>query len=381
MTTVTSPAAGRDVESFAARAEKWLAESVPARWRENRGRLSHEESDALRREWDRLLWEGGYSGLSIPTEHGGCGLGLAEEVVFHVLAGKAQAPDGFTRVGKTLVAPMLIGSGTPAQQASYLPPLMRGEEIWCQGFSEPEAGSDLANVQTKARRVEGGYILTGRKTWTSFAQHADRCFVLAETQPDAPRYRNLSMLLVDMRQPGVTLSDIKQISGAVHFAETRFEDVFVPDSDRVGEDGEGWKVAMRVLGDERGGVESASRYVDIRSDLDLLLGSLHDRPEHAERLRALDVRTELLRWQLAKVVDLEEAGADATATLRAGSVLKLVWSELWQDVTRMGLETAGEADREHWHYQYLESRAVSIYSGTNEIQRNILSERVLGLPR
>jgi alkylation response protein AidB-like acyl-CoA dehydrogenase len=368
-----------DLESFAARAEKWLTESVPARWRESRGRLSNEESDELRRDWDRKLWKGGYSGLSIPAEYGGCSLGLAEEVVFHVLAGKAQAPDGFTRVGKTLVAPMLIKSGTPEQKAKYLPPLMRGDEIWCQGFSEPEAGSDLANIQTRARRVEGGYVLSGRKTWTSFAQHADWCFVLAQTQPDAPRYRNLSMFLVGMDQPGITLSDIKQISGAVHFAETRFEDVFVADSDRVGEDGEGWKVAMRVLGDERGGVESASRYVEIRSDVDLLIRTVGDRPALTARLRELDVRAELLRWQLAKVVDREVG--DPERLLRSASVLKVMWSELWQDVTRFGLEVSPAADRDHWQYQYLEARAASIYSGTNEIQRNILSERVLGLPR
>ncbi|MGY0541501.1 acyl-CoA dehydrogenase family protein [Nocardioides sp. YJ-D4] len=379
MSAVTHVSDLHDLESFAGRAQKWLAETVPARWREARGRLSNEESDSLRREWDHLLWDGGYSGLSIPAEFGGGGLGLAEEVVFHVLAGKAQAPDPFTRVGKTLVAPMLIKSGTPEQKAKYLPPLMRGDEVWCQGFSEPEAGSDLANIQTKARKVEGGYLVTGRKTWTSFAQHSKRCFVLAQTQPDAPRYRNLSMLLVDMKQPGITLSDIKQISGAVHFAETRFEDVFVPEADRVGADGEGWKVAMRVLGDERGGVETASRYVEIRSDLDRLLETVGDRPELADRLRDLDVRTELLRWQLAKVVDREFG--DEAELLRAASILKVTWSELWQHVTRLGLEEGSGADRDHWHYQYLEARAASIYSGTNEIQRNIVSERVLGLPR
>ncbi|MBB2502358.1 acyl-CoA dehydrogenase family protein [Amycolatopsis echigonensis] len=369
----------QSLAAFAAEAENWLATAVPAQWRDNRGKLTGEESDALRREWDRILWEGGYSGLSIPREHGGGGFGLAEEVVFHVLAGKVQAPDGLTRVGKTLVAPLLIKSGSPAQREKYLPPMMRGDEVWCQGFSEPGAGSDLANIQTRARRAEGGYLLTGQKVWTSFAQHAQRCLVLAQTRPDEGRYRNLSMFLVDMSQPGITISDIKQISGAVHFAEVRFDDVFVADEDRVGDDGEGWQIAMRVLADERGGVESATRYVEIRSDLDLLLATVGDRPELAGALRDLDVRAELLRWQLAKVVDREE-DADA-AFQRSASVLKVMWSELWQDVTRLGLDTAPHEHREHWRYQYLEARAVSIYSGTNEIQRNILSERILGLPR
>lgn len=370
----------RDIDRFASAAEEFLSTAVPARWKESRGTLTSHEMDEFRRQWDFTLWEGGYSGLSIPSEYGGRGLGLAEEIVFHVLAGKAQAPDGLARVGKSLVTPMLIALGTEQQRARYIPSIMNGQEVWCQGFSEPQAGSDLANIQARARRVDGGYLLNGSKTWTSFAQHARRCFVLAQTQPDAGRYRNLSMFLVDMEQPGVSISDIRQISGAVHFAETRFENVFVPDSDRVGDDGEGWKVAMRVLGDERGGIETAARYVEIRSDVDVLLDVLGDDPEYASRLRDLDIRTELVHWQLMKVADLESAG-DERALARAGAVLKLMWSELWQDVTRLGVAHAPVVQQKHWSYQYLESRAVTIYGGSSEIQRNILAERVLGLPK
>ncbi len=378
--TVQTLDTGRDIEQFAAKAEQWLATAVPARWKNDRGSLTSHDMDEIRREWDFILWEGGYSGLSIPKEYGGQGLGLAEEIIFHVLAGSAQAPDGLARVGKSLVTPMLIKSGSEDQRAAYIPSIMNGTDVWCQGFSEPEAGSDMANIQTRARRVEGGYLLTGTKTWTSFAQHARRCFVLAQTQPEAGRYRNLSMLLVDMQAPGVSISDIRQISGAVHFAETRFDNVFVADSDRVGDDGDGWGVAMRVLGDERGGIETAARYVEIRSDVDALLAVLGDDPRYADRLRDLDIRTELVRWQLAKIADLETAG-DEVRLARAGAVLKLMWSELWQDVTKLGVVHAPVAEHHHWTYQYLESRAVTIYGGSSEIQRNILSERVLGLPR
>lgn len=378
--TTSTLAPIRDIERFASEAEKFLSTAVPSRWKEARGTLTSHEMDEVRRQWDFTLWEGGYSGLSIPTEYGGRGLGLAEEIVFHVLAGKAQAPDGLARVGKSLVTPMLIAVGTEQQKAQYIPSIMNGQEVWCQGFSEPQAGSDLANIQAKARRVDGGYLVNGSKTWTSFAQHARRCFVLAQTQPDAGRYRNLSMFLVDMEQPGVSISDIRQISGAVHFAETRFENVFVPDSDRVGDDGDGWKVAMRVLGDERGGIETAARYVEIRSDVDALLEVLGDRPEYASRMRDLDIRTELVHWQLMKVADLESVGDDV-ALARAGAVLKLMWSELWQDVTRLGVGHAPVVQQKHWSYQYLESRAVTIYGGSSEIQRNILAERVLGLPK
>lgn len=371
--------AAESIEDFAARAEAWLQASVPARWRDNRGALSNTEADEFRREWDRQLWDGGFAGLGLPQEFGGQGRGLAEEVVFHVLAAKAQAPDGLARVGKILTAPMLVAHGTDAQRTKYLPTILSGEEVWCQGFSEPGAGSDLAGVATVARRTEGGYLVSGRKTWTSFAQHATRCLVLAQTDRDAPRYKNLSMFLVNMDQPGVVVNDIKQISGAVHFAEVQFDDVFVSDEDRVGAEGEGWKVAMKVLTDERGGTETATRYVEIRADMDLLLESCSDRPELADELEDLDVRTELLRWQLSKVVDLEAEQGEKF--WRAVSILKVLWSELWQDVTRTGIKAMVPADREHWRNQYLESKAVSIYSGTNEIQRNIISERVLGLPR
>lgn len=364
---------------FERRAEAWLEANVPQLWRDNRGALSGEESDAIRREWDRQLWRGGFAGIRFPREYGGQGLGLAEDVVFHVLAAKAQAPDGFSRVGKTLVAPMLVRSGSQTQKDRYLQPLLSGEEVWCQGFSEPGAGSDLAGLRTRAQKVDGGYRLSGRKTWTTFAQHADFIFVLAITDPEAPRYRNLSMFLVDMRAEGVTVDDIRQISGAVHFAETQLDEVFVAESDRVGEEGEGWGIAMALLGDERGGSETAARYVDIRADVDLLLTSLADREDLARQLDELDIRTEVLRWQLAKVVDLE--AEEDERFWRAVSMLKVQWSDLWQDVTRFGLEHGLPKDREHWRFHYFEAKAVSIYSGTNEIQRNIISERVLGLPR
>ncbi len=364
---------------FERRAEAWLEANVPQLWRDNRGALSGEESDAIRREWDRQLWRDGFAGIRSPREYGGQGLGLAEDVVFHVLAAKAQAPDGFSRVGKTLVAPMLVRSGSQTQKDRYLQPLLSGEEVWCQGFSEPGAGSDLAGLRTRAQKVDGGYRLSGRKTWTTFAQHADFIFVLAITDPEAPRYRNLSMFLVDMRAEGVTVDDIRQISGAVHFAETQLDEVFVAESDRVGEEGDGWGIAMALLGDERGGSETAARYVDIRADVDLLLTSLADREDLARQLDELDIRTEVLRWQLAKVVDLE--AEEDERFWRAVSMLKVQWSDLWQDVTRFGLEHGLPKDREHWRFHYFEAKAVSIYSGTNEIQRHIISERVLGLPR
>jgi alkylation response protein AidB-like acyl-CoA dehydrogenase len=376
VTADTTRAPSKD--QFRSDAERWLAESVSERWRQNRGALDEEEETRLRAEWDRKLHEGGYAGLSLPVEYGGQGLGLAEEVIFGELAARAQAPDGLARIGKILTAPTLIAQGTEFQKSTYLPPIMSGEHVWCQGFSEPGSGSDLASVSCSAKRVGGGYLVNGRKTWTSFSRHAHRCLLLVRTDDQAPRYRNLSLLLLDMHAPGVTLSPIKQISGSQHFSETFFEDVFVADEDLVGAEGEGWRMAMTVLANERGAVEGITRYVEIRADMDLLLQCCARPDEATDRLRDLDTRVELVRWQVSKAVARQD---DPQRFLRSSMVLKVTWSELWQELTSLAATLSCPAHRAHWRHQYLESRSATIYSGTSEIQRNIIAERVLGLPK
>lgn len=365
-------------DQFRSDAERWLSENVSERWRQNRGALDEVEETQLRAEWDRKLYEGGYAGLSLPVEYGGQGLGLAEEVVFGELAARAQAPDGLGRIGKILTAPTLIAHGTEFQKSTYLPPIMSGEHVWCQGFSEPGSGSDLASVACSAKQVEGGYLVNGRKTWTSFSRHAHRCLLLARTDDRAPRYRNLSLLLLDMHAPGVTISPIKQISGSTHFSETYFEDVFVADQDLVGAEGEGWRMAMTVLANERGAVEGITRYVEIRADMDLLQQCCARPGEATDRLRDLDTRVELVRWQVSKAVARQD---DPQRFLRSSMVLKVTWSELWQELTSLAATLSCPAHRAHWRHQYLESRSATIYSGTSEIQRNIIAERVLGLPK
>lgn len=374
----TAGRAGETPEAFRRDAESWLAANVDEHWRKNRGALSEDEETRLRAEWDRKLFAGGYAGLSLPVEYGGQGLGLAEEVIFGELAARAQAPDGLGRIGKILTAPTLIAHGTEWQKATYLPPIMSGEHVWCQGFSEPGSGSDLASVSCSARRVDGGYLVRGRKTWTSFSKHAHRCLVLARTDEDAPRYRNLSLLLLDMHAPGVEISPVKQISGSEHFSETTFDDVFVAEQDLVGAEGEGWRMAMTVLANERGAVEGITRYVEIRADMDLLLGCCAQAGEFTERLQELDTRVELVRWQVSKAVERQHTDAHF---LRSSMVLKVIWSELWQELTSLAARLSCAEHREHWRHQYLESRSATIYSGTSEIQRNIIAERVLGLPK
>ena len=367
-----------DRDSFVEGARGWLSTSVPERWRRERAALSEEEIVDIRHEWDRQLFAGGYAGLSIPKEYGGQGLGLREEVLFHEAAAQAHAPEGIGRIGKILTVPTLIAHGSEEQRAKYIPGIMAGTEVWCQAFSEPGAGSDLANVSAFARKTDGGYLVTGQKIWTSFAQYADRAILVAKTSLTEPRYRNLSYFLLDMKQPGIAFRTIRQISDTSHFAEVFLDDAFVADEDRVGEEGEGWKIAMTTLTSERGGVEAVTRYVEIRGDLDTLMRCCAKDAGKDDLVANLDTRLQLVRWQVMKALDFVH---DDTAFFQRTCMLKVMWSEIWQELTQLAISLNCRAHEEHWRNQYLETRAVSIYSGSNEIQRNIIGDRVLGLPR
>jgi alkylation response protein AidB-like acyl-CoA dehydrogenase len=359
-------------------AEEWLTKNVSEQWREHRGALDEDEETRIRLEWERSLFDGGYAALSLPVEYGGQGLGLAEEVTFGELAARAQAPDGMGRIGKILVAPTLVVYGTEYQKRTFIPPIVAGEQIWCQGFSEPGSGSDLASVTCSARRVDGGYVVRGRKTWTSYSRVAQRCLLLARSDESAPRHKNLSLLMLDMSSPGVSLSPIRQMSGSQHFSETFFDDVFVNEDDVIGAEGDGWRMAMAVLGNERGPIEGIARYVEIRADMDLLLDCCARAGASVDELDDLDIRVELVRWQVSKAVSRQY---DTEKFLRSSMVLKVMWSELWQEITSLAAKLTCSKHRSHWRHQYLESRSATIYSGTSEIQRNIIAERVLGLPR
>jgi alkylation response protein AidB-like acyl-CoA dehydrogenase len=364
--------------TFLEHASRWLDQNVPERWRRERAALSEIETIAVRREWDRLLYAGGYSGLSLPPEVGGQGLGIRQEVLFHELAARAHAPEGIGRIGKILTVPTLIAHGSPWQRDRYIAPIVRGEEVWCQGFSEPGAGSDLASISSLATKIDGGYLISGHKIWTSFARHADRSIFLARTSTTAPRHQNLSYFLLDMHQPGITFRSIKQISGDSDFAELFVDQAFVADEDRVGGEGDGWNIAMTTLMAERGGIEAITRYVEIRGDLDLLMRCCTPSPEMTALVDRFDVRLELVRWQVMKSLDWFN---DGPVYFAQTSTLKIMWSELWQEITEAALVKPCPLHLEHWRNRYLETRAASIYSGSNEIQRNIIGDRVLGLPR
>ena len=365
-------------DTFVEGASRWLEANVPERWLKERGALSEEETISIRMDWDLRLHKGGYAGISLPKEFGGQGLGAREEVLFHELAARAHAPEGIGRIGKILTIPTLVAHGSEWQQERYIPEILSGEQIWCQAFSEPGAGSDLAAVSTKARRVDGGYLVSGQKIWTSFAQYADRAILLARQSVTEPRYRNLSFFLLNMKQPGITFRTIRQISGDSHFAEVFLDDAFVADEDRVGAEGDGWKVAMTTLTSERGGVEAITRYVDMRGDVDILLRCCAQATEHAAVARDMDTKLEMVRWQVMKALDFID---DPERFFRSTCMLKVMWSDQWQAITAFAVNLHCREHEEHWRNQYLETRASSIYSGSNEIQRNIIGDRVLGLPR
>lgn len=364
-------------EGFRSEIRSWLDNAIPERWRRERETLKPDEARAFQQEWDQLLHQGGYAGLAWPAEYGGRGLGPIEELIYYQESARANAPDGFGRIGRVLAGPTIIAAGTTHHQATYLPRILDGSEIWCQGFSEPGAGSDLAAVTTTATRVDGGYLVNGQKIWTSFAQYAKRCLMLARTA-DGPRHHNLTFLLLDMEQPGIDVRPIEQISGDQEFSEVFFTDVFVADHDRVGEEGEGWQVAMTVLTNERGTTEAGTRLVEITAQVDTLAGCCAVTDKDRESAARLRERKELLRWHVLRATEEKAAGLD---WFQSGSTLKVVWSELLQACGRLGVETDCARHRDYWRHHYLDSRAASIYSGTNEIQRNIITDRVLRVPR
>lgn len=362
--------------AFRSELREWLDETIPQEWRLSRPALDASRVQEIQREWDTTLFQAGYSGVAWPVEYGGRGFGPIEELIYYEESSRADAPEGFGRIGRILAGPTIIAAGTADQKTNYLPKILDSSEIWCQGFSEPDAGSDLAAVKTRAEKVPGGYRISGQKIWTSFAQYSKRCLLLAKSSNDLPKHHNLSFFLLNMEQDGIDVRPIKQINGEQEFNEVFFTDAFVADDDLIGDEHEGWSVAMTVLSNERGTTEAATRLVEATTQIALLHRCCAKNRQH-DAVRLQD-RKELLRWHILRAT---EEKANAADWFVAGSILKVMWSELVQDSSRLGVETNCSIHREYWRQNYLDSRAMSIYSGTNEIQRNIIADRVLKVAR
>jgi alkylation response protein AidB-like acyl-CoA dehydrogenase len=347
-------------------------------------------------EWQRKLYDAGWLGYGWPAEFGGAGGGPLDKVTLATELARAGAPLPAGTIGLEVVGPTLVGFGTPEQKARFLPPMLSGDDMWCQGFSEPDAGSDLASLRTRAEAAEGGFLVTGRKVWTSWAQFSRWCGLLVRTDPDAPKHRGLSLLMVDMTSPGVEVIPLLQMTGDAEFNEVVFDGVFVPAENLVGPLNGGWKLALDILAHERGPLV-VRRQVEIALGFDGIV-------ENARRLVAAGAIAEDARlhervgraW--AEVKMLEAHAAAIMRELEHGdlgpeaSIGKRLVSDVEQSVFELGFDVLGGArglaadlvpgmDADGWTRQFLYSRAASIYGGTAEIQHGIIAERVLGLPR
>jgi alkylation response protein AidB-like acyl-CoA dehydrogenase len=380
-----------DQEAFRAEARSWLAEHAPAPG--SLPSLDTAEGFEAHRGWERTMYEDRWSVVSWPEEYGGRGVGILEWLVFEEEYWRARAPLRVSQNGVFLLAPTLFEFGTEQQKRRFLPAMASGDEIWCQGWSEPDAGSDLAGLRSRAVRAPGddGWLLSGQKTWASRGAFAEWCFGLFRTDPEAERHRGLTYVLVEMAAPGVTVRPIPQIDGETGFAEIFFEEVFVPDDQVLGGVGLGWNVAMATAGSERGlSLRSPARYTEAAGRLVDLYAKRRvadpDRArEHADAVARAWMDAEAYRlntlWTATRVIEGGSVGPEASAN-------KIHWSETDLAIHRVALallgteaECHGSGVRAGWLDGYLFALAGPIYAGTNEIQRNVVAERLLGLPR
>ncbi|MGB3444525.1 MAG: acyl-CoA dehydrogenase family protein [Actinophytocola sp.] len=371
------------LEEFRATVREWLADNLSGDFAALRGLggpgREHEAHDE-RIEWDRHLAAAGWTCLGWPVEHGGRGASIDERVVFHEEYARTAAPARVSHFGEELLGPTLIALGTAEQRKRFLPPIKQVTELWCQGYSEPGAGSDLASVSTSAVRDGDEWVITGQKVWTSLAHLAQWCFAVVRTEPGSTRHAGLSYLLVPMDQPGVEVRPIEQLTGGSEFNEVFFTGARTAEDLVVGEVGDGWRVAMTTLGFERGAA-TLGQQVGFRRELDALVALARDTgvlddPVMREKLTRARIGLDVMRWHALRTIDGQGA-----------SVTKLVWATWHRGLGELAMEVLGAAgmatdgELSEWQRLFLFTRADTIYGGANEIQRNIIAERVLGLPR
>ncbi len=389
-------------EAFRSEIRGWLEEHLTGEWADLKG-VGGPGRDHLEFErrlaWNRHLAEHGWTCVGWPEEHGGRGLSLWQQVIFHEEYARANAPVRVNHLGEELLGPTLIAFGSEEQQARFLPKIKAVEELWAQGYSEPDAGSDLANVQTKARLVSTGsttgqeWVIDGQKVWTSNAHLSQWVFVVARTEAGSERHRGLSFLLVPLDQEGVEVRPIEQLTGGSEFNEVFFTGARTAADLVVGEPGQGWGVAMGLLGFERG-VSTLAQTIDFTRELDGVValaqgnGAIDD-PVLRDRLARLKVELEVIRANAMRGLSSVEGGSDSAAGGGAGSIFKIAWANWHRRLGEVAMDVAGPTalvtgpsyDLDEWQSLFLFSRADTIYGGSDEINKNILAERVLGLPR
>ena len=384
-------------ETFRQEVANWLAENLTGEFEKIRFRggpgdehMFHDERHA----WEKKLAEGGWVGIGWPTAYGGRACSIEQQVIFNEEYARAGGPGRVGHIGEGLTGPTLIAFGSEAQKQKYLPGIVKGEELWCQGYSEPNAGSDLANVRTKARfdAATNQWVLNGQKVWTSLAHEADYCFVIARTDPDSVAHKGLGFFLVKMDQPGVEVRPITQITGTSEFNEVFFDDAVCDASDIVGEPGDGWKVAMGLLGFERG-VSTLGQQMQFQNELDAVIalakenGAAKD-PIIRQRIAHAHAELKIMRYNSMRMLS-GQSGSDGSLQKEA-LIYKLFWATWHRSLGELAMDVMGAESQilEPGDYQlnrlqamYLFTRSDTIYGGTNQIQRNIIAERGLGMPK
>ena len=384
-------------ESFRAEVRAWLQDHLTGDFAGLKGLggpgRDHEAHDE-RLAWNRHLAAHGWTALGWPEEHGGRGLSLMQQVIFHEEYARADAPARVNHLGEELLGPTLIAFGTEEQKKRFLPPIVAVEELWCQGYSEPGAGSDLAAVQTRARLEGDQWVVDGQKVWTSLAHLSQWCFVIARTEPGSQRHQGLSFLMVPLDQEGVEVRPIEQITGGSEFNEVFFTGARTDASMVVGEPGQGWRVAMGLLGFERG-VSTLGQQVGFARELETVVeraraNGSYDDPVLRDRIARATVELEVMRVNALRGLSAVTAGSDSAAGGGAASIAKLVWAGWHRRLGELAMQVAGADgvtargaayDLDPHQRLFLFSRADTIYGGSDEVQRTILAERVLGLPR
>ncbi len=389
-----------DQQKFRTEARTWLAENVPADLKGRAfaaSRADRHEVDRLRK-WQRTLHKAGYVGLDWPAEYGGRGTSIMEQIILYEEMSRAEAPQPVNRGGISMLGPTLMSHGTQAQKARHLGKILNAEELWCQGFSEPNAGSDLANLQTRAVLEGDHYVLNGQKVWTSMAHVADWGFFLVRTDPVAAKHKGITFILVDMKTPGITIRPLRQITGEAEFNEVFLENVRVPASNVVGKVNEGWGVAITTLAHERD-VLTMIRHISLRTALERLV-ALSKRTMKGGQPASKDavLRQKIANLQVAERCLQLNGYRSLTKILQGGhpgpegSTSKLFWSQVDTELADVATEIIGPysqikapsalaPDDGQWEFYALLARGSGIRAGTSEILRNILGERVLGLPK
>ena len=383
-------------ERFRREVADWLAANLGGEFEQIRFRGGPGDEHSFveeRKAWERKLHEGGWTGLGWPRQHGGRGASIEQQVIFNEEYARAGGPGRMGHIGETLTGPTLIAFGSEAQQARYLPGILRGEDLWCQGYSEPSAGSDLANVRTKARfdEASGQWRLTGQKVWTSLAHESRYCFAIARTDPESVGHKGLGFFLLAMDQPGITVRPIEQLTGTCEFNEVFFDEAVCDADDIVGEPGQGWQVAMGLLGFERG-VSTLGQQMLFQNEFNEVLriarenGAARD-PAIRQRIADAHVGLRIMRFNSMRMLS---GGGDDGSLSREAMIYKLYWASWHRNLGKLAMDVLGAESEilEGAPYElnrlqslFLFTRADTIYGGTNQIQRNIIAERALGMPR